>query len=228
MTAAQQQQAAKNFAAYWKGKGYEKGESQPFWLSLLRDVYGVEHPEQFIQFEEQVHLDHTSFIDGTIPATHVLIEQKGLGKDLNKPIKQSDGALLTPFEQAKRYILELPVSQHPRWVVTCNFSTFYVYDMERPHGEPEIIRAGKPGAGILSAAISCRRRKRTSQARDGSLYCCWRDCRLTVRRLSISNSRKPEEILYDTLKSLNKLCVRLGFLPVCRGCRYFWPTRNVP
>ena len=78
MTAAQQQQAAKNFSAYWKGKGYEKGESQPFWLSLLRDVYGVEHPEQFIQFEEQVHLDHTSFIDGTIPATHVLIEQKGL------------------------------------------------------------------------------------------------------------------------------------------------------
>lgn len=140
MTAAQQQQAAKDFASYWKGKGYEKGESQPFWLSLLRDVYGVEHPEQFIQFEEQVHLDHTSFIDGTIPATHVLIEQKGLGKDLNKPIKQSDGALLTPFEQAKRYILELPVSQHPRWVVTCNFSTFYVYDMERPHGEPEIIQ----------------------------------------------------------------------------------------
>lgn len=77
MTAAQQQQAAKSFAAYWKDKGYEKGESQPFWLSLLRDVYGVEHPEQFIQFEEQVHLDHTSFIDGTIPATHVLIEQKG-------------------------------------------------------------------------------------------------------------------------------------------------------
>lgn len=134
MTTAQQQQAARNFAAYWKDKGYEKGESQPFWLSLLRDVYGVEHPEQFIQFEEQVHLDHTSFIDGTIPATHVLIEQKGLGKDLNKPIKQSDGALLNPFEQAKRYILELPVSQHPRWVVTCNFSTFYVYDMERPRG----------------------------------------------------------------------------------------------
>ena len=58
---------------------------------------------------------------------------------MNKPIKQSDGALLTPFEQAKRYILELPVSQHPRWVVTCNFSTFYVYDMERPRGEPEIV-----------------------------------------------------------------------------------------
>lgn len=139
MMDAQQKAAAKNFSEYWKGKGYEKGESQAFWLSLLRDVYGVEHPEQFISFEEQVHLDHTSFIDGTIPSTKVLIEQKGLGKDLRKPIKQSDGTLLTPFQQAKRYITELPVSQHPRWVVTCNFSTFYVYDMERPGGEPEEI-----------------------------------------------------------------------------------------
>lgn len=139
MSNTKQQEAAKRFVEYWKGKGYEKGESQAFWLSLLRDVYGVEHPEQFISFEEQVHLDHTSFIDGTIPSTKVLIEQKGLGKDLKKPIRQSDGSLLNPFQQAKRYITELPVSQHPRWVVTCNFSTFYVYDMERPGGEPEEI-----------------------------------------------------------------------------------------
>ena len=139
MNDTQQKAAAKQFAVYWKNKGYEKGESQAFWLSLLRDVYGVEHPEQFITFEEQVHLDHTSFIDGTIPTTKVLIEQKGLGKDLKKPIRQSDGTLLTPFQQAKRYITELPLSQHPRWVVTCNFSEFYVYDMERPGGEPEII-----------------------------------------------------------------------------------------
>ena len=56
MNDTQQKEAAKQFASYWKGKGYEKGESQAFWLSLLRDVYGVEHPEQFITFEEQVHL----------------------------------------------------------------------------------------------------------------------------------------------------------------------------
>lgn len=139
MTDAQQRAKAKAFAIYWKDRGYEKGESQSFWLSLLRDVYGVEHPEQFITFEEQVHLDHTSFIDGTIPSTKVLIKQKGLGKDLNKPVRQSDGTLLTPFQQAKRYITELPLSQHPRWVVTCNFSEFNVYDMERPDGEPEKI-----------------------------------------------------------------------------------------
>lgn len=105
-----QKEAAREFAAYWKGKGYEKGESQAFWLSLLRDVYGVEHPEQFICFEEQVHLDHTSFIDAMIPSTKVLIEQKGLGKDLEAAIRQSDGTYLTPFQQAKRYITELPVS----------------------------------------------------------------------------------------------------------------------
>ncbi len=130
---------AKEFAAYWKDKGYEKGESQPFWLSLLRDVYGVEQPEKFITFEEQVKLDHTSFIDGHIAATHVLIEQKGRGKDLRKAIRQSDGSLLTPFQQAQRYSAVLPYSQRPRWIVTCNFEEFLVYDMEKPNGEPEQI-----------------------------------------------------------------------------------------
>lgn len=131
--------AAKNFSEYWKERGYEKGESQPFWLSLLRDVLGVESPEQFITFEEQVRLDHTSFIDGIIPSTHVLIEQKGKGKDLKKPIKQSDGTLLTPFQQAQRYSAVLPYSQRPRWIITCNFEEFLVYDMEKPNGEPEQI-----------------------------------------------------------------------------------------
>lgn len=208
MTTAQQQQAARNFAAYWKDKGYEKGESQPFWLSLLRDVYGVEHPEQFIQFEEQVHLDHTSFIDGTIPATHVLIEQKGLGKDLNKPIKQSDGALLTPFEQAKRYILELPVSQHPRWVVTCNFSTFYVYDMERPHGEPEIIELANLEKEyyrlqfLVDAGNEHLKREMEVSIAAGEIVGLLYDA-------FYKQYANPES--EHSLKSLNKLCVRLVF-----------------
>lgn len=130
---------AKAFVDRWEGKGYEKGESQVFWLSLLRDVFGVERPEEYISFEEQVKIDRTSFIDGFISATHVMIEQKGLGKSLKKPIRQSDGSYLTPFQQAKRYSAELPYSERPRWIVTCNFAEFYVYDMENPHGEPEII-----------------------------------------------------------------------------------------
>ena len=119
MTTREQKAAAKAFAEDWKDKGYEKGESQPFWLALLRNVFGVEKPEEFITFEEQVKLDHTSFIDVLIPTTHVMIEQKGSNKDLRKPIKQSDGTLLTPFQQAKRYSSELPYSQRPRWIVTC-------------------------------------------------------------------------------------------------------------
>lgn len=208
MTTAQQQQAARNFAAYRKDKGYEKGESQPFWLSLLRDVYGVEHPEQFIQFEEQVHLDHTSFIDGTIPATHVLIEQKGLGKDLNKPIKQSDGALLNPFEQAKRYILELPVSQHPRWVVTCNFSTFYVYDMERPRGEPEIIELANLEKEyyrlqfLVDAGNEHLKREMEVSIAAGEIVGLLYDA-------FYKQYANPES--EHSLKSLNKLCVRLVF-----------------
>ena len=131
--------AAKEFVKFWQGKGYEKGQSQPFWLQLLGDVYGVEHPAQFISFENQVMLDHTSFIDGYIEETKVMIEQKSLGKDLLAPIRQSDGTLLKPIEQAKRYAAELPVSKHPKYIVTCNFAQFLVYDMEHPHNEPEEI-----------------------------------------------------------------------------------------
>ena len=139
MLERKQRLVAKNFVQNWTGKGYEKGESQPFWLQLLEEVLGVEHPAQFISFENQIMLDHTSFIDGTIESTHVLIEQKSLGKNLNQPIKQSDGSLLTPFQQAKRYAAELPYSKRPRWIVTCNFAEFYIYDMEKPFGEPEIV-----------------------------------------------------------------------------------------
>lgn len=106
MTQAEQQKAAKKFSEDWKGKGYEKGESQKFWLDLLCNVYGVQNFANFISFEDQVKLDHTSFIDGYIASTKVLIEQKSLEKKLRDPIKQSDGTFLNPFQQAKRYITE--------------------------------------------------------------------------------------------------------------------------
>ena len=139
MTTAQQQKAAKEFAARWQGKGYEKGESQIFWVELLEQVFGIQKPSEFLSFEQQVKLDHTAFIDAFIPRTHVMIEQKSIEKDLGEPIKQSDGKFLTPFQQAKRYSAELPYSLRPRWIVTCNFREFWVYDMERPKGEPQKI-----------------------------------------------------------------------------------------
>ncbi len=208
MTASEQKKAAREFAAHWKDKGYEKGESQSFWLSLLRDVYGVEHPEQFITFEEQVHLDHTSFIDGYIHDTKVMIEQKGLGKDLKKAIRQSDGTMLNPFQQAKRYITELPLSKHPRWVVTCNFAEFYVYDMERPNGEPEIIKLEDLPKEYFRLNFltdtgdeNIKREMEVSlQAGElvGKLY-----------NAILKQYKNPESP--ESLKSLNMLCVRLVF-----------------
>lgn len=208
MTEAERRSAAKKFAVDWEGKGYEKGQSQAFWLSLLRDVYGVEHPEQFITFEDQIMLDHTSFIDGFIPATYVLIEQKSLGKELNKAIRQSDGSSLTPFQQAKRYAAELPYSQRPRWIVTCNFAQFYVYDMERPTGDPEIIQLCDLEKEyyrlqflVDTGDTNIKKEMEISlQAGDivGQLY-----------EALLKQYRDPESV--ETLKSLNALCVRLVF-----------------
>jgi len=139
MTETEKKKAAKAFAEYWKDRGDEKSDSQSFWLALVRDVLGVSEPEKFILFEERVKLDHTSFIDGHIPSTHVLIEQKKKGLNLRSPIRQSDGTLLNPFQQAQRYSAALPYSQRPRWIITCNFEEFLIYDMEKPTGESESI-----------------------------------------------------------------------------------------
>ena len=135
----EQKKQVKAFIKRWENRGNERQDSQSFWLDLLQSVYSIENPTEYITFEDKVMLDHTSFIDGFIDKTKVLIEQKGADKDLNKAIKQSDNTYLTPFQQAKRYSANLPYSQRPRWIVTCNFKEFYVYDMEQPNGEPKVI-----------------------------------------------------------------------------------------
>ena len=208
MTDTQRRAAAKQFAADWQGKGYEKGHSQTFWLSLLQKVYGVEEPDKFITFEDQIMLDHTSFIDGFIPSTHVLIEQKSLGKELNKPIKQSDGSLLSPFQQAKRYAAELPYSQRPRWIVTCNFAEFYVYDMERPTGDPEIIKLCDLEKEyyrlqfLVDTGDTNIKKEMEVSLQAGEIVGVLYDALL-------KQYKAPEAV--DTQKSLNALCVRLVF-----------------
>ena len=220
MTDAQRRSAAKQFAADWEGKGYEKGQSQTFWLALLQKVYGVAEPDKFIVFEDQIMLDHTSFIDGFIPATHVLIEQKGLGKDLNKPIKQSDGTSLTPFQQAKRYAAELPYSQRPRWIVTCNFAEFHVYDMERPTGEAEIIRLADLEKEyyrlqfLVDTGDSNIRKETEVSLKAGELVGVLYDALL-------KQYKDPESP--ETLKSLNALCVRLVFCLYAEDAGIFGP-----
>ena len=144
-----QREAAREIAEYWKTRGCEKGETQSFWLALLRDVFGVDQPEKSIVFEGQVKVDkpnsptparQTNFIDARIPKTKVLIEQKSANVDPCKPEKRSDGSTLTPYQQAKKYTAELPFSGRPRWIVVCNFREFRVHDMETPDAEPLVVK----------------------------------------------------------------------------------------
>ena len=141
MRDVEQRKAAKEFAERWRDKGYEKGDTQPFWYDLLENVLGVKKPSECINFEGQVKTERntTDFMDGFIESTLILIEQKSLNIDLNKAAKQSDGQLLTPYMQARKYIDNLPRSKHPKYVITCNFKSFNIYDMEKPNGQPEII-----------------------------------------------------------------------------------------
>ncbi len=209
MTDSEKKKAAKAFADYWKDKGYEKGESQPFWLDLLQNVLDMENPAHHVIFEEQVKIDRANgFIDMMIPATKVMVEQKGADKDLRKPIKQSDGTSLTPFQQAKRYIVDLPYSEHPRWVITCNFKEFLIYDMEKPTGEPESILLKDLPTEYYRLEFLVEEKSElyhheeqiSIKAGDlvGKLYDAF-----------LSQYRDPEN--EASLRSLNMLCVRLVF-----------------
>ena len=208
MTPNEQKQAAKTFAEKWRGIGDEKQHTQTFWIELLQKVYGVENPFGFITFEDRVKLSHTSFIDASIPETHTMIEQKSLGKDLSKPIKQSDGSLLTPYQQAKRYAAELPYSKRPRWIVACNFAEFRVYDMENPQAEPEIILLKDFGKEYhrLNFLVNARDRN-IKKEMELSLA-----AGVIVGKLYdalLKEYKDPESD--ETQKNLNKLCVRLVF-----------------
>jgi len=208
MTPIQQQKAAKEFAEYWQGKGNEKSDAQAFWFSLLRQVFGMENPEQDIEVEKPVPLDHTSFIDVYIPKTKVLIEQKSIGKDLNKGYTQSDGTPLTPYQQAKRYANELPRREYPRWIVVCNFAEFHIHDMEHPHDAPYVV---------LLKDLEKEYNRLLFLVEEGNEH-LKREMEVSVKAgtlVGIIYDKLLEQYIEKdsvaTLKSLNILCVRLVF-----------------
>ena len=211
LTLKQQEKAAKEFAKKWENKGDEKQDTQRFWMELLQTVYGVENPADMICFEERVQLEHTSYIDAMIPATHTLIEQKSLGKDLHAPIRQSDGTELTPVEQAKRYAANLSYSKRARWIVSCNFKEFHVLDMERPNDSVEIIELKKLGTDfyrlnfLVDVKSSHIEREMEISKGAGELVGRLYDCLL--QQYKINALLTETEILHN----INKLCVKLVF-----------------
>ena len=209
MTNAEQREAARRFINAWKGKGYEKGDTQRFWMSLLSDVLGMDHAADKIEFEKEVAIGgQTKFIDAYIAETKVLIEQKSLGKDLNKAMPQSGGRLLTPYEQAKNYANNLPVDEAPRWIVTCNFGTFHIHDMNKPGAGPETVLLENLQAELyrfgflLNEKIENISKEMEVSIQAGNLVGGLYDALL-------EQYKDPNN--EESLKSLNALCVRLVF-----------------
>ena len=220
MTESQQKQAARQFIADWTGRGDEKQDTQTFWLNLLQNVFGVEDAHKFISFEMPVKLSHTSFIDGYIPATRVLIEQKGRDINLKKGYKQSDGSLLSPFQQARRYAGYLPHDQNPRWIVVCNFQEFHIHDMNFPNGEPEVIRLADLEKEVyrlkflVDTGSAHIKKEMEVSLQAGTLVGKIYDALLKQYK----DPTDPE-----TLKSLNALCVRLVFCLYAEDAGIFGP-----
>ncbi len=206
MNDVEQRLAAKEFAAEWQGCGYEKGETHKFWIQLMRRVLGVADADMRINFEDQVKLGNTSFIDARIPESGVLIEQKGSHVNLDAKARQSDGAMLTPLEQAQRYVLGLPLSQHPRYIVVCNFTTFQIYDCEKQQIEyiqlEELPREYHRLGFLIDPSKELRQREMQVSLQAGIIVGKIYDALLK----QYINPESPE-----TLHSLNALCVRLVF-----------------
>ena len=215
MTDAESRAAAKQFVADWQGRGGEKQETQTFWLSLLQKVYGVAEPDKFISFEKTVTVDDaktgkstTKFIDGYIGATRILIEQKGAKIDLNKGETQSDGSVLSPYQQARRYGGYLPANQQPRWIVVCNFKEFRIHDMNRPNDTPEVLLLADLEKEynrlnfLVDTGDENIRKEMEISLQAGELVGVLYDALL-------KQYAEPES--EETLKSLNALCVRLVF-----------------
>ena len=185
------------FVEEWAGRGYEKGETHSFWLSLLRDVLEIEEPEKVIAFEVPVQ---GGYIDALIEDTSVLIEQK------SKAVKLDDSV----FQQAKDYDDALEYSRRARWIVTCNFQEFVIYDMEerKPEIKPlRILLAELPDKAYLLDFLIDRNKLKLRKEDELSVE-AGKVVDKLYETLKVGYLNPDSE---ETLQNLNKLCVRLVF-----------------
>ena len=186
----------KQFADSWKGRGYEKGEAQTFWLAFLRDISGVDKPESYIEFELPVA---GGFIDAYLKDTRVIIEQKSSHVPLDDAV----------FAQAKRYDDALNYSRHARWIITCNFREFLIYDMDKskPATAPvKILLEELPDKfHAFDFLVKPRRFIDISKRLEFDVGNYIDDLYESVR------SRYQKVQSAETFDSLNKLCVRIVF-----------------
>lgn len=209
MTDKEQKAAAKKFAEEWKDKGDEKQETSRFWIELLGNVLGIEEPTKYIEFEKPVVVEkNQKYIDGYIPTTKVLIEQKSSHIVLSKNAAQSDGEKLTPYGQAFRYNNYLPYNLKAKWIVVSNFKEILIYDQNKPNGEPEkILLADLPKNYYRLNFLVDIKNEHIQKEMEVSLQAG--EIVGKLYNALLKQYRDPENP--ESLRSLNMLCVRLVF-----------------
>ena len=210
MTDLEQRKRAKEFVEFWENKGIEKSESQQFWTSLLSEVYGVKDIKSFVRFEEKTEklLDGKSgWIDVIIPSTKVLIEQKSSNIDLDQKIKHGD-IEITAFQQAWLYAAGLNYDDRPRWIVTCNFRSFKIYDMNNRNSDPEeVLLKDLPKEYYRLSFLVDSKNEHVKKEEELSFK-----AGELVGKLYDAFSKQYKDISNEqSQKDLNELCVRLVF-----------------
>lgn len=222
MTDTEQREAVRQFVNRWMGKGKEDEDGRSYWIDLLSNVIGMDNVIERLNFEKKVVVEgNTKRIDVYIPETHVIVEQKSLGKALDQKIHNSGDIDLTPYEQAKRYNDNLPYDKKARWIVTCNFSDIWIYDMNAKIPEPiKIALEELPSKYPLLDFLAKKDIKKISHEMEvsikageivGLIYDAF------YKQYRISEAKEKDETVEQKerrehkLKSLNALCVRLVF-----------------
>ena len=208
MTDAQQREAARQFFYKWNGKGREDEDARSYWIDILQNILGVERVTDRVDFEKKVIGPDGNIkrIDAYIPETHTLIEQKSLGITLDKP--QAGHGGMTPYDQAKMYDNGLPHSEKARWIVTSNFAEIWIYDMEQRRPDP--VKLSLPDLQTKYHMLDFLTNKETKKVTDEMKLSL--DAGKLVGKIYdafLKQYKEPENP--ETLKSLNKLCVRIVF-----------------
>ena len=202
-------QAARKFREFWTlAKDSEVGGYQKFWISLLGDVLHMDDVMSRISFQSPVQLkDTTKYLDAWIPETRVLIEHKSRGIKLDAP--QSGHGGKTPFEQALEYNIARPFSEKARWIVTCNFLEIWVYDMDHPLEDPQKISLANLPKEISRLGFLVDTSVKT--VREKEMDISIKAGRIVGDVYRALRKRYADPDSSETLKSLNRLCVRLVF-----------------
>lgn len=202
---------AKLFVQNWKGRGRERQDDKTFWEDLLEDVFGIPRARDIIEVQKPVKFHgSTKAIDIYVKPCKVVIEQKSRGISLDKCETQSDNTQLTPLGQAIRYYSWLDLPEQGRYIITCNFDEFRIFDNYYKRKAEVCIKLEelpKRWKELAFLAETYQRKDEEEQHERKIASKASAFVRQLYQELRKDNSGKDER----TLHSLNVFCVRIVF-----------------